>query len=177
MHPYLPFAAIPLAVTTAWFAASHWSSGEPGRYRVPPVAQIENPSVPVGERAEPVATPDIRVAAFLPHVPPRPPAPAPALILHSVMVGSDVHLATINGQVVKRGDRMAGYVVQRITAEGVALAKGGKSRWLPMRPLHELPPPTQPGTDPALRSAAAGRDGDALTHNFWATFNSTQSAF
>jgi hypothetical protein len=174
MHPYLPFAAIPIAVTAAWFSAAHWSGGEPGRYRVPPVAQIESPSVPADERAESAAQPDIRVAAFLPHVPPRPPSPAPALILHSVMIGSDVHLATINGQVVKQGESIAGYLVQRITADGVELVNGGETRRLPMRPLHELPPPTQPGTDPAQRNVAVHQNGDDLTHNFWATFNSPQ---
>lgn len=175
MHPYLPFAALPIAVTAAWFAASNWSSSEPGRYRVPPVAQIENPSVPGDERAESAAKPDIRVAAFLPHVPPKPPAPAPALILHSVMTGTDVHLATINGQVVREGDRVAGYRVNRITADGVDLAKGGKTRRLPMRPLHELPAPKRPGTDPAQQKAALSQDNDGLTQHFWATFDSSQS--
>lgn len=175
MHPYLPFTALPIAVTAAWFAASHGSTGEPGRYRIPQVAQIENPSVPAGDRSEPAIKPDIRVGAFLPHEPPRPPAPTPALILHSVMTGTDVHLATINGQVVKNGDTIEGYRVQRITADGVDLSKGGKTRRLPMRPLHELPPPKQAGTDPAERKAAGSNSGDDLTRNFWATFDSRQS--
>ena len=174
MHPYLPFAALPIAVTAAWFAASLWTSGEPGRYRVPPVAQIENPSVPADERTESVVKPDIRVAAFLPHVPPKPPAPAPALILHSVMTGSEVHLATINGRVVREGDRIQGYLVNRITADGVDLTRGGKTRRLPMRPLHELPPPTRPGTDPVQKNVAVGNNKDDLNQHFWATFDSSQ---
>jgi hypothetical protein len=174
MHPYLPFAALPVAVTAAWFVASHWPGSEPGRYRVPAVTQIEDPSVPVNVRSEPVEKPDIRVAAFLPQVPPRPPAPATALILHSVMTGTDMHLATINGQVVKEGDRVEGYLVKRITADDVELAKGGKTRRLPMRPLHELPPPIQPGTDPEQRNAAVQRSRTDLTQNFWATFDSPQ---
>jgi hypothetical protein len=173
MHPYLAFTALPIAVTAAWFAVSHWPGSEPGRYRVPPVAQIENPSVPVDERSQSVEKPDIRVAAFLPHVPPRPPAPPPALILHSVMTGTDVHLATINGQVVKEGDRIEGYVVKRIAADGVDLSGRGKTRRLPMRPLHELPPPIQPGTDPLQRNAAVQHNTTDLTQNFWATFDSS----
>jgi len=174
MHPYLPFAALPLAVTAAWFATSNWSSGEQGRYRVPSVAQIENPSVPVDDNSGVVAHSDIRVAAFLPHVPPRPATPTPTLILHSVMTGSDVNLATINGQLVRHGDTIEGYRVNHITADGVVLVKGGKTRQLPMRPLHELPAAVQPGTDPMQRNAVGQREGDALSQNFWATFNSSR---
>jgi hypothetical protein len=161
-------------VTAAWFAASHWTAGEPGRYRVPAVEQIEDPSVPAVTPSQHAGQPDIRVAAFLPHIPPRPPAPAASLILHSVMTGTDVHLATINGRLVREGDEIEGYRVQRITADGVELSLGGKTRRLPMRPLHELPPPVQPGTDPVQRNAATGRNGSQLTENFWATIDSTQ---
>jgi len=174
MHPYLPFAALPLAVTAAWFAASHWSGSEPGRYRVAPVQQIEEPSVPDDERSLTPAKSDIRVAAFLPHVPPRPPVPDPTLILHSVMTGSDVHLATINGQVVREGDSIAGYQVKRITADGVELANAGNTRKLPMRPLHELPPPSAPGADPDQQDVVGRNDESDLARNFWATFNSPQ---
>ncbi|NOR19115.1 MAG: hypothetical protein GQ538_03395 [Xanthomonadales bacterium] len=138
------------------------------------MTQIEDPSVPVDVRSGPVEKPDIRVAAFLPHVPPKPPAPAPTLILHSVMTGNDVHLATINGQLVKEGDRIEGYLVTRIAADGVDLARGGKTRRLPMRPLHELPPPIQPGTDPVQGNAAVRHNTTDLTQNFWATFDSSQ---
>ena len=174
MHPFAPFAALPIAVTAAWFAATNWSGGEPGRYRVPPVEQIENPSVTAVMPAQHFGKPDIRVAAFLPHIPPRPPAPAATLILHSVMTGSDVHLATINGRLIREGDRIEGYRVERITADGVDLSLGGNTRRLPMRPLHELPPPVQPGTDPVQRNAAIGRDSADLTENFWATIDSSQ---
>jgi hypothetical protein len=174
MHPYLPFAALPIAVTAAWFAASHWAGSEPGRYRVPPVAQIEEPSVPPGMSAQPAGRPDIRVEAFLPYVPPRPPAPAPTLVLHSVMTGTDMHLATINGRVVKEGDRIAGYLVKRITSDGVQLAAGDKTRRLQMRPLHELPPPVQPAADTLPRNVAARRDENDLNRDFWATFGSPQ---
>lgn len=174
MHPYLPFAALPLAVTAAWFAASNWAGNEHGRYRVPPVAQIEEPSVPAGERAGSSEETDIRVAAFLPHVPPRPPVPDPTLILHSVMTGTDVHVATINGQVVREGDSIEGYQVKRITAGGVELANADSTRHLPMRPLHELPAPTPPGADPDQQAGAGQADETDLAQNFWATFNSPQ---
>ena len=174
MHPYLPFAALPIAVTAAWFSASHWTGSEPSRYRVPVVAQIEDPSVPVDRRDRTDVKPDIRVAAFLPHVPPRPPAPEPVLILHSVMTGTDVHLATINGRVVREGDRVADYVVQRITADGVELAAGGRARRLPMRPLHELPPPARPGTDPLQKHTRSRPDESDMNRNFWATFQSPE---
>jgi hypothetical protein len=174
MHPYLAFTALPIAAIAASFAASHWPDSEPGRYRVPSVAQIEDPSVPMEVRSQSVEKPDLRVAAFLPYVPPRQPDPAPDLILHSVMTGADTHLATINGQVVKEGDPVEGYRVKRITADGVELAKGGVTRRLPMRPLHELPPPVQSGTDLAQRNAAVQHNKTDQTQNFWATFNSSQ---
>ncbi len=174
MHPYLPFAALPIAVTAAWFTASSSTVSDPGRYRVPSVAQIEEPSVPSDMRSGPGEKSDIRVAAFLPHVPPRPPSPDPDLILHSVMTGTDVHLATINGRVLREGDRIAGYRVKRITADGVELAAGDKTRRLPMRPLHELPPPVQPGTDISQPNNTSRDDESDLNRNFWATFDSPQ---
>jgi len=174
MHPYFPFAALPIAVTAAWFAATHWSGSEPGRYRVPPVEQIVDPSVTTVMSSQHFGEPDIRVAAFLPHIPPRPPAPAAPLILHSVLTGTDIHLATINGRLVKEGDRIEGYTVQRITADGVDLSLRGNTRRLPMRPLHELPPPVQPGTDPVQQGAASGNNKSELTENFWATIDSPQ---
>lgn len=174
MQPFLPFATLPLAVITAWFAASHWSGSEPGRYRVSSVEQIENPSVPADAQFQSAEKPNIRVAAFLPHVPPRPPAPTVTLVLHSVMTGTDILLASINGQVVREGDRVEGYLVKHISADGVELAKGGKTRRLPMRPLHELPPPTQPGTDHVQRNTTAQHNETDLTQNFWATFDSSQ---
>lgn len=143
MQPYLPFATLPIALAAAWFAASHWSGSEPGRYQVPSVAQIEAPSIPLEMRSNTLAKPDIRVTAFLPHRPARASSAAPSLVLHSVMTGSGVHLATINGQLVREGDRIEGYLVKRITAEGVELTGRGKTRRLPMRSLHELPPPTR----------------------------------
>jgi hypothetical protein len=173
MHPYLPFAALPIAVAAAWFAASGRPVSEPGRYRIPPVTQIEEPSIPAVTRGESDASADIRVAAFLPKIPPRPPAPEPTLILHSVMTGSDANLVSINGQVLRTGDRIEGYTVAQITAEGVELALADKVRYLPMRPLHELPPPRLRGTDPS-GTAPATKDPDALTQNFWATFDSSQ---
>lgn len=172
MHPYLPFAAIPLAGLAAWFAASHWSGSDPGRYHVPAVTQIENPSVPVAASTDQTGKADIRVAAFLPGVPPKPPAPTPDLILHSVMTGTDVHVASINGRVVRVGDTIQGYRVQSIAADGVELSAGGATRRLPMRSLHELPPPVHPGTDPLAQHAAARPDQDDLNREFWATFES-----
>ena len=172
MHPYLPFAALPLAGLAAWFAASQWSGSDPGRYHVPSVAQIENPSVPDAAHAGSSGKADIRVAAFLPHVPPKPPAATPNLILHSVMTGTDVHLASINGRVVKVGDTIQGYRVQRIAADGVDLTAAGATRRLPMRSLHELPPPVQPVSDAMLQPAVVRREQDDLNREFWATFES-----
>lgn len=175
MHPYLPFAVLPLVVTAAWFAASHQPDRESHRYHVPSVSQIEDPSVPAGAAAESAEKPVIRVAAFLPKVPPRPPVPVPTLILHSVMTGTDVHLATINGRVLKEGDAIEGYLVERIEADGVTLARAGQTRHLPMRSIHELPPPVQPGTAPPRGNATAQTSNAELTRHFWETFDSSQT--
>ena len=174
MHPFIPFAALPIAVTAAWFAATHWQGSEQGRYRVPSVQQIENPSVPVDVRSQPEGKPDIRVAVFLPHLPPKPPATVPTLILYSVMTGTEANLATINGQLVKEGDSIEGYQVQRITADGVDLMRGGKNRRLPMRSLHELSPPRQPDTDTENTNTAVQYDETDLNQNLLATFDSPQ---
>ena len=174
MHPYLPFTALPAAVLVAWFGASHWTDGEPGRYRVPSVAQIEDPIVPARAPLQSIEKPDIRVAAFLPHVPPKRSAVAPTLILHSVMFVTDVHLATINGRVVQEGDRILGYLVKRITADGVVLTARGKTRRLPMRPLHELPPPRQPASDLLRQNAAVAHDRPHLTKNIRTAITSSQ---
>ena len=172
MHPYLPFTALPVAVFAAWFGASHWSASEPGRYQIPRVAQIEDPSALMETRYQPTEKPEIRLQAFLPHVPPRPAAPEPTLVLHSVMTGKDVRLATINGQIVKEGDRLEGYLVRRIAANGVELAKGSKTRRLPMRPLHELPPPALPGESQVTKEAIAQRGSTYLSQEFWKIFDS-----
>lgn len=172
MNPYLPFAALPVAVIAAWFGASHWPASDPGRYQVPRVVQIEDPSALMEARSQPDDKPEILVKAFLPHVPPRPPAPEPTLVLQSVMTGEGVRLATINGQNVMEGDRLEGYVVQRISADGVELVIDKKIRRLPMRPLHELPPPAQPGEMPVQKEATAQRGGADLTKEFWKIFDS-----
>lgn len=174
MNPYLPFAAVPLAVVAALFTASHWGGSDPGRYRTPSFVLLEDPRMPVETHAQ--LSPDvaIRVKAFLPSVPPRPPAPTPTLVLHSVMTGDQVNLATINGQVVKEGDLIQGYRVKRIGADGVQLAAGGDTRHLPMRPLHELPAPVEPGVDPVQQKNANQDTQDALNQSFWATFDSSQ---
>lgn len=174
MHPYIHFTALPIAVTAAWFAASHWTDNDPGRYRLPSVPQLEDPSASALVRPQVDETTDIKVSAFLPQVPPRPEKPEPTLVLHSVMTGSDVNFATINGQVLREGDSVDGYLVRHIGADGVELAHGNSVRRLPMRPLHELPPPVQPGTDPALKESPTGQQETALNRNFWATFDSPQ---
>ena len=174
MNPYLPFAALPVAVAVALFAASHWAGSEPGRYRTPAFAKLENPTMPAASplQAEPDA--EIRVTAFLPSVPPRPPAPAPTLVLHSVMTGDQVNMASINNQLVKVGDRVAGYRVTHIDANGVQLAAGSDTRHLPMRPLHELPEPVKPGVDPVQQKNGNRDTQDALNESFWATFDTSQ---
>ncbi|MEJ1353194.1 MAG: general secretion pathway protein GspB [Candidatus Sedimenticola sp. (ex Thyasira tokunagai)] len=171
MHPYIPFAALPAAVLVAWFAAPYFSTSDPVRYRVPPVAQIEDPSALMEARAQAVEKPDIRVQAFLPHKPPRVPDPEPILVLQSVVTGDQVRLATINGRNVQEGDRVEGYVVQRITADGVVLVDGDRSRRLPMRPLHELPPPIQPDEDSSQTHPGARRESTDLTQDFWRIFD------
>jgi len=172
MYPYLPFVALPVAVIVAWFSASSWSASDPGRYHVQRVAQIDDPSALMNARSQPAEKTGIHVKAFLPHVPPRPPAPKPQLVLESVMTGTDVSLATINGRIVKEGDRVEGYRVRRITADGVLLADGGRTHHLPMRPLHELPPPVEPKETPVLKTGSAKRDKTDLTRDFWKIFDS-----
>ena len=85
-----------------------------------------------------------------------------------------MNLATINNRLVKEGDLVAGYRVKRIAPDGVQLAAGKELRHLPMRPLHELPAPVEPGVD-AVQQKNANRDTrDALNKSFWATFDPTQ---
>jgi hypothetical protein len=172
MHPYLPFAAIPLAVLVAVYVAPLWSTTESGRYQYSQVAQIDDPSTLMRGRSGPFEEPDIRVEAFLPPLPPPPPLPEPTLVLQSVLTGADMRLATINGQVLREGDRIAGYKVGRIASDGVQLSRAGKLRRLPMRPLHELPPPVKPLEDRALQAANAQRGNTDLTQEFWKIFDS-----
>ena len=173
MSPYLPFAALPIAVAAAWFGASSWSASDPGRYQVPRVKQIDDPSALVKTtRSEPAEKADINVKAFLPHVPPRPPAPEPTLILDSVMTGTDVSLASINGRIVKQGDRVEGYVVRRIAADGVQLANGRRTRHLPMRSIHELPPVDKQAGAPKKKDVTTERGKTDLTRDFWKIFDS-----
>jgi hypothetical protein len=171
MHPYVPFAALPVAVIAAVLFAPDGSATHPSRYQVPKVVDVKDPSAPKQVRTQPAGTPEIRVQAFLPHQPPVPPAPEPTLVLHSVLTGKGVRLATINGEVVKEGDRLQGYLVRRIAADGVELAKGETTRRLPMRPLHELPAPVEP--EPVQDKATIARRADAdLTEDFWKIFDS-----
>jgi hypothetical protein len=172
MHPYVPFAALPLAVAVAWFAAPEGSASAPGRYQIPQVPQVEDPSALMAARSERPGKPDIRVQAFLPHVPPEPPAPEPMLVLNSVMTGDGMRLASINGRIVKEGDRVEGYRVRRIGADGVELADGGRTRSLPMRPLHELPPPARPGKAAMPKGAGVRHASADLTEDFWKIFDS-----
>jgi len=74
----------------------------------------------------------------LPQMPPKPPIVQPTLVLHSVMIGEESNFATINGQLVKEGDKVSDYLVKRIASNGVELSHLDESRFLPMRPLHEL---------------------------------------
>jgi len=143
MHPYVPFTIVPAAVLIAWFVAPYLSESGPGRYQVTRIQKIEDPSALMQTRVRTDKKPDIRVQAFLPDTPPKPPAPEPLLILQSVVVGDHVSLATISGRSLQRGDRINGYVVRRITTNGVDLSRGNRIRHLPMRSLHELPPPGQ----------------------------------
>ncbi len=172
MQPYAPFAALPVAVIAAWLAAPNASVSAPGRYQIPPVKQIEDPSAPMAVRSQSADQPDIRLQAFLPHVPPRPAVPVPTLILNSVMTSKYVRVASINGRTVKEGGRVAGYEVRRIAADGVLLARGHEIRRLPMRPLYELPPPARPGAAAVHKAAVAQRGKADLTQDFWKVFDS-----
>lgn len=173
MSPYIPFAALPLAVTAAWFAASHWTGSDSGRYQVPPVAQLEEPAIPAAASLQPAAKSSIRVAAFLPYVPPVPPVPNPVMVLHSVMTGAEMDLATINGVILREGEMINGYRVHRITASGVDLVKAGQVRRLPMRPLHELPEPRALAND-AHRMALLRENRTDPNEEFWEEFGSRQ---
>lgn len=174
MSPYVPYLALPIALSAAWFAGSEWTGSGPGRYRVPAVVQLEEPaSVEVEIAGESDRKPDIKVAALLPRVPPNPRGPSPTLILHSVMTGAKVNLASINGQLVKEGDSIEGYRVKRIAAEGVELSSAGETRQLRMRSLHELPPAPTPGNQTRAPSAAA--EGTNTSESLWATFDSPQT--
>jgi hypothetical protein len=178
MHPYLPFVALPLSVMAAWFANNNWPHSDPIRYRVPAVEEIEQPSMPLARRAASDVAADVRVDAFLPKVPPRAPSPDATLILHSVMTGSDVDLASINGRVVQAGDLIEGYRVTRISAEGVELSLHGKTRRLPMRPLHELPAPLESnaaGAQEEGQQASTQTPTTELSRNAWATVDSPQN--
>lgn len=173
MSPYTPYLALPIALSAAWFAGSEWNGGSPGRYRVPAVVKLEEPADVKLERvSETGSKPDIRVAALLPRVPPVPRDPSPTLILHSVMTGAEVNLASINGQLVREGDSIEGYRVGRIAADGVELSSDQESRQLRMRSLHELPP-AAPGnqTRTSPDDAAARQGSDSL----WANFESPQA--
>ena len=172
MHPFLPFAALPVTVIAAWFGASHLTAGDPGRFQVTQATEIEDPSALMETRSEPAKKADIHVKAFLPHVPPRPPAPEPVLILHSVMTGAGIRLADINGQIVREGDQVQGYQVKRISMDSVVLALGDKTRSLPMRPLHELPPPVTPEQKALQDEVAAKGSKTDLTQDFWKIFDS-----
>ena len=171
MHPDLPFTVLPAAVLIAWFAAPEISASSPGRYQVARVQQIEDPSALMEARAQAIEKPDIRVQVFLPHKPPKPPMPEPELILQSVVVGDQMRLATINGRNLQRGDRVEGYVVRRITTNGVDLAQGQRTRHLPMRPLHELPTPTRPSNDSSRARVGTQNNSTHLTKDFWRIFD------
>jgi len=172
MNPYIPFAALPVAAIAAWLAASNWPAGDPSHYPIPRVTRIDNPIVPTKVSSGPAEEPDIRVRVFVPHKPPVPPDIGPTLILESVMTGKGVRLASINGHVVKEGGRVEGYRVRRIGSDGVELVKDDKTRRLPMRSLHELPPPVRPSEIPGQKGAIAKRGSDDLTQDFWKIFDS-----
>ncbi|MGV6807690.1 MAG: hypothetical protein ACWA5K_07305 [bacterium] len=171
MHPFLPFAAIPAIAAAAWFAADNWSGGDPRRFHVPTAAKVENPSVVTRKDAGKPDNADILVKAFLPHIPPKPPEAEPTLILHSILAGAKVKVATINGKIVQEGDVVEGYRVKRITSEGVDLARSDSRRRLAMVPLHELPPPKAPPEVSAADRLQRNKEVD-LTEDFWKIFDS-----
>lgn len=138
MHPYLPFLSLPAAALAAWLAASQWPASDSYRYQVPRIVPVEDVPEVMNNRPRSDEEAVIRHTAFLPQTPPKPPAELPTLVLHSVMIGTETNFATINGQLVKEGDRVSDYLVERIAADGVELSNLGESRFIPMRPLHEL---------------------------------------
>jgi hypothetical protein len=141
MHPSLPFLSLPAAALAAWLAASHWSASESYRYQVPRIVPVEDVPEVMNSRSPSDEEAVIRHTAFLPQTPPKPPTVLPTLVLHSVMIGKESNFATINGQLVQEGDRVSGYRVERIAPNGVELSSLGESRFIPMRPLHELARP------------------------------------
>ena len=168
MNPFLPFLLIPALALGAWFIADQWSGSSPGHYRIPKVSQIDPPAeLPARDEASQQPQ-DILIGAFLPQIPPTPAPEAPSLALQSIMTSHGTGYATINGQLVSVGDRIAGYQVRRITDDGVSLARGNNTRHLPMRPLHELPPPSTPGAD--LYPPGTSRQN--ATEAFWRVMNS-----
>ncbi len=170
MSPYTPYLALPIALSAAWFFGSEWSGSSPGRYRVPPVVQLQEPAeVLSAANTNRAGQPDIRVSALLPRTPPTPRPPSPTLILHSVMTGADVNLASINGKLVKEGDSIEGYRVRRIAADGVELSSAGGTRRLRMRSLHELA-----AAGNRADESSAGTGGDDARDSYWAKFDSQQ---
>ena len=141
MNPYLPFLSLPAVALASWLAASNWSASESYRYQVPRIVPVEDVPELMNDRSQSDEQAVIRHTAFLPEMPPIPPSAQPILVLHSVMIGKDTNIATINGQLVKEGDRISDYLVKRIAANGVELSNLDESRFLPMRPLHELARP------------------------------------
>ena len=141
MHPYLPFLSLPAAALSAWLAASQWPASDTYRYQVPRIVPVEDIPQLMNNSSIPYEEAVIRHTAFLPQMPPKPPAVLPTLVLHSVMIGKESNFATINGQLVKEGDRVGDYLVEHIASNGVALSNSDESRFLPMRPLHELARP------------------------------------
>jgi len=138
MHPSLPFLSLPAAALAAWLAASQWPVNDSYRYQVPRIVPVEDIPELMNDRSQSDEEAVIRHTAFLPQMPPKPPVVLPTLVLHSVMIGKDSNFATINGQLVKEGDRVDDYLVERIASNGVELSHPDESRFLPMRPLHEL---------------------------------------
>ena len=141
MHPYLPFLSLPAAALAAWMAASQWSASDSYRYQVPRVVPVEDVPQLMNSDAQSEEEAVINHTAFLPQMPPKAPVALPTLVLHGVMIGKESNVATINGQLVKEGDTVGDYRVERIAPDGVELSNYGESRFLPMRPLHELPRP------------------------------------
>ena len=147
MHPYLPFLCLPAAALSAWLAASQWPANDSYRYQVPRIVPVEDIPEVMNDRSQSDSEAVINHTAFLPQMPPKPPTALPVLVLHSVMIGKESNFATINGQLVKEGDKIDDYLVARIGSSGVELSHPEEPRFLPMRPLHELDrrSPSRPG--------------------------------
>lgn len=57
------------------------------------------------------------------------------LYVNSILIGSDRRVAVINGRLFREGDRISGYVIEKIHTNKVELSHEGKTRLLSLNYL------------------------------------------